>query len=139
MVAGASWPNAEDATGGSIQVPQGEFDARFLSKLGGTNSVYNFVYNAYRNSLGRNLARLNGHRILVVGDTHHGPRPLEGAVSYASSEPFDHLLIVNDPHHAHWFASMQGPLLGSPRDSIIVQKCLLTLFLMVILMREYLK
>lgn len=124
LIAGASWPNVEDATGGSIQVPQGEFDARFLSKLGGASCAYNFVYNAYRNSLARNLARVDGYRNLVIGDTHHGPRPLEGAVSYAYAEPFDHILIVNDPHHAHWFASTSLPIAGwwpSPDAGIFPQ------------------
>ncbi|MBU6289911.1 MAG: glycosyltransferase [Chloroflexi bacterium] len=82
------------------------------------------MYNAYRNSLARNLARVDGYRNLVIGDTHHGSRPLEGAVSYASSESFDDLLIVNDPHHAHWFASTSLPVAGwwpSPDAGIFLQ------------------
>ena len=42
-------------------------------------------------------------KLLLVGDTHHGPRPIETILSYAKGEKFDAIAIQFTLHHAHWF------------------------------------
>ena len=42
-------------------------------------------------------------KLLLVGDTHHGPRPLETILTYARSQKFDAIAIQFTLHHAHWF------------------------------------
>jgi precorrin-6B methylase 2 len=42
-------------------------------------------------------------KLLLVGDTHHGPRPLETILTYAKTEGFDAIAIQFTLHHAHWF------------------------------------
>ena len=42
-------------------------------------------------------------KLLLVGDTHHGPRPIETILSYATSQRFDAIAIQFTLHHAHWF------------------------------------
>lgn len=45
-------------------------------------------------------------KLLLVGDTHHGPRPLETILTYATSQKFDAIAIQFTLHHAHWFRAV---------------------------------
>jgi FkbM family methyltransferase len=51
----------------------------------------------------RNLDRFACPRLLLVGDTHHGPTPLAGIMSYARQEKFDSIALLYTRQHAHWF------------------------------------
>ncbi|MCC7167946.1 MAG: glycosyltransferase [Rhodospirillales bacterium] len=52
----------------------------------------------------RNLAAVSGRKVLIIGDTHHMARPIQRALDYAASEPFDLIVGTCDRHHLHFFA-----------------------------------
>jgi len=52
----------------------------------------------------RNLAAFKCPKVLLVADTHHGPRnPIAGMIRYALSEPFDRVVLLYDRHHLDIF------------------------------------
>jgi hypothetical protein len=56
----------------------------------------------------RNLAPLDCPKLLIVGDTHHGPAPLQGMLDYALAGGFDRIALSYTAHHVHWFAERCG-------------------------------
>ncbi len=50
-----------------------------------------------------NLQAVNGAKVLVLGDTHHGLRPLSRAIALARKEPWDLIVHAFNKHHVHWF------------------------------------
>jgi len=57
----------------------------------------------YKKNRMRGLEAFACPKLLLVGDTHHGPRPLETILNYARSEKFDAIAIQFALQHAHWF------------------------------------
>jgi hypothetical protein len=54
-------------------------------------------------NLPQGLDRLPGQKILLVGDTHHGIRPLANLIGYALDQGFDAAVFTYNRQHAHWF------------------------------------
>lgn len=57
----------------------------------------------YKKNRMRGLEAFGCPKLLLVGDTHHGPRPLEMILTYAQSEKFEAIAIQFNLQHAHWF------------------------------------
>ncbi len=57
----------------------------------------------------RNLAAVACPKVLILGDTHHMPRPIRTLIDYASVERFDLLISDHDRHHLHFFAAAGFP------------------------------
>ena len=56
-----------------------------------------------RNHL-RQLQALPGRKVLLMGDTHHLPQPLQTMLGYALAEPWDLISSEHDRHHLSWCA-----------------------------------
>lgn len=50
-----------------------------------------------------NVTQFNCPAILLLGDTHHFPRPISTLLSYARRERFDMIAGQFTAHHLHWF------------------------------------
>jgi len=91
----------------SLTTPVGEYDVEaIVAQL--PADQYPDLYVARANctlcNMPRNIGALRCPSVLVVGDTHHRPRPLSALVAYAASEPYDCVIIEYTRHHAHFFA-----------------------------------
>jgi Glycosyl transferases group 1 len=51
----------------------------------------------------KNIGYFNCPAILLVGDTHHFPRPISALISYARDEGFAFIVCQFTAHHLHWF------------------------------------
>ncbi len=54
-------------------------------------------------SIPTNLAGIKCPKVLLVGDTHHTPRPLTRAIQLALSQPWDLVVLEFNQHHLKWF------------------------------------
>ena len=84
--------NASKATP-QWQSPLGRYDAaeflRTLPTPWREPSLVMVFYDVHRNSVPVNLAQVKCPKVLSIGDTHHLNVPLQAAIEYAKSEPFD--------------------------------------------------
>lgn len=90
----------------SIQTQPGSFDmAALVARLPAHQRPELVVVkaDATRRNFARNLDRVPGVKVLLVGDTHHMPAPVGTLLRYAASEPFDAIVIDHTRHHAHFF------------------------------------
>jgi len=90
-----------------IKTPVGDYDiADLLAKLpaGWRPDLFVVCTDATSTNRPRNLAALNCPAVLIIGDTHHFPRPLQSLMGYASSEPFAASIVVFTRQHAHFFS-----------------------------------
>jgi hypothetical protein len=90
----------------SLNVAYGQYDlAALVASLPSDQrpELTVVLADSYQNCIPRNLARAPGRKLLLAGDTHHGPKPLEKMLTYARQEPFDGIVVIHDPHHLHWY------------------------------------
>lgn len=91
----------------SLRTAPGAFDVRdVLSQLPAAQQP-DFVVvkaDATARNLPRNLSRIAGPKVLLVGDSHHLQQPLQGLIRYALEEPFDFVIFDHTRHHARFFA-----------------------------------
>jgi len=59
---------------------------------------------AFWSNTPRNLGAVSCPKVLLFGDTHHGDRPIRQLLKYLETEPFDHVVLLYDRHHAHWLS-----------------------------------
>jgi hypothetical protein len=59
-------------------------------------------YDSLHVSIPQNLAAVKCPKVLLLGDTHHQTGPLQHALHYTRSEPFDLILLEYSRHHAHF-------------------------------------
>ncbi len=50
-----------------------------------------------------NLKAVDCPKVLLVGDTHHTPMPLQRAIRLALDEPWDLVIVEFNDRHRHWF------------------------------------
>ncbi|MCF8482480.1 MAG: glycosyltransferase [Rhodospirillum sp.] len=97
----------------TARTPVGAFDAAtFATRLAPEDQQPDVVVvkaDGTRRLLPRNLDRLPGIKVLVLGDSHHQLRPLKTLLDYASREPFDIICTDHDRHHLHWFQEAGFP------------------------------
>jgi hypothetical protein len=106
-------PNMTDKKSGigrimSIKTPR-EYDvAELVARLPADQKpeLVVVLFDAFQNSVPRNLAKLNCRRLLYLADTHHGVAPLCTAFGYIQQEKFDRYAIAHDPQHLHWFVKL---------------------------------
>jgi predicted O-linked N-acetylglucosamine transferase (SPINDLY family) len=55
----------------------------------------------------RNVKALDCPKILILGDTQHGLKPLERMIEYAKSEPYDFYISDHKRHHL-WYYHLAG-------------------------------
>jgi hypothetical protein len=90
----------------TFSTPRGEYDLPEALARAGLRLAPDLVViwaDATRANLPRNLGRLPGRKVLMVGDTQHLPMPLRTMITYALSEPFDLVLSCHNRHHLHFF------------------------------------
>lgn len=90
----------------ALQTPKGTFDiAEFVACL--PPEQYPDLLVVRADSSGenrpRNIGALRCPSVLIVGDTHHQRRPIQGMVDYALSEPFQAVILDYTRQHAHFF------------------------------------
>jgi len=85
-----------DMAGVLKALPRGWYPDLFIAKV-----------DAFCNILPRNVGVLDCPRVLVLGDTQHGERPLETVIQYAQSEPYDFHVSDHKRHHL-WYFHMAG-------------------------------
>ena len=115
VVAGCHWPDASDNVQiTSVRTPVGVFDSRtIIRKLGlWRPDIVVVVFTSYKTVLPCNLGRFGCPVVLVAGDTHHGPSPLQALLEFTTNEHFDGCLTTNDPQHAHWASQLAGTRVG---------------------------
>ncbi len=86
--------------------PLGPYDLKQSLKDSSLRTDYDVIIvsaDAMQGNLPNGLDQLPGQKILLLGDTHHGIRPLANMVGYALAESFDAVIFVHNRHHAHWF------------------------------------
>ncbi|MBY6266501.1 glycosyltransferase (plasmid) [Azospirillum sp. 412522] len=100
---------ADEVEGGrvtALRTPAGNFDmAAVVARLPAAQRPDLVVVkaDATRRNLARNLDRVPGTKVLLVGDTHHMAAPVDTLLRYAASEPFDAIVVDHTRHHAHFF------------------------------------
>jgi len=129
---GPEWPDARTSEGRicSLTTPLGEYDlAGVAAKLPADQQpdlVVCLVDASWRN-VPRNLQAFRCPRVLLIADTHHMSSPILGMLRYASTEPFDRIVLLYDRHHARIFqsAGFQNlywfPGLTFPHDDSVVR------------------
>lgn len=57
-----------------------------------------------------NVSTLKCHKILMLGDTHHGLEPLQRMITYAQQEQYDFYITDCDRHHLwyYWLAGIRN-------------------------------
>lgn len=96
----------EDGRYYSLNTPRGRFDlAQVLATLPSeqTPDVIVVWSDASCTIQPGNIAACPGHKVLIIGDTHHMQQPIRCLLSYATQERFDTYLIVATRQHAHFF------------------------------------
>ncbi len=63
-----------------------------------------------------NLKGVDCPKVLLVGDTHHTPQPLQRAIKLALAEPWDLVVLEFNGRHCHWFteAGVKCPVVYIP-------------------------
>lgn len=63
-----------------------------------------------------NLKGLDCPKVLLVGDTHHTPQPLQRSIRLALAEPWDAVVLEFNRRHVHWFqeAGVKCPVVFIP-------------------------
>ena len=115
IIAGPNWQDSVTGSAGrTIKTPIGPFDVKGLvaSLKDNRPELVIVVLTAFGTVVPRNLNRFDCPKILVIGDTHHGPDPLQMLLSYIEQEEFDDILCANTPHHAHWSAALGRRAVG---------------------------
>ncbi|MDZ4735338.1 MAG: FkbM family methyltransferase [Rhodospirillaceae bacterium] len=72
-------------------------------KVAGDPDLVIVATDSMKHNQARNLAGFACPKLLLVGDTHHGPTPLASILSYATQEKFDYVALLYTRQHAHWF------------------------------------
>lgn len=115
VTAGPSWRLTMDGSQiASVPTTSGEFDCReIIAKCKGQQfDLVIVAYTAFGNVQPRGLDRFGCPVVLCIGDTHHGPSPLQSFTGYATSEHFDSVITGWRQSHVHWFASVGLPPIG---------------------------
>ena len=115
VTAGPSWRLALDGSQiVSVPTTSGQFDCReIIAKCKGQQfDLVIVAYTAFGNVQPRGLDRFGCPVVLCIGDTHHGPSPLQSFTSYATSEHFDSVITGWRQSHVHWFTSVGLPPVG---------------------------
>ncbi|MGE5503468.1 MAG: glycosyltransferase [Actinomycetota bacterium] len=100
VVCGPHWPDG--AT--SRRTPAGEYDvAPILRSLPKPPDLFIAYVDSYGRAVPRNLAALACPKLLLVGDTHHGERPIAKLVAHARAERYDLIAVVPNRQSCHWF------------------------------------
>ncbi len=58
---------------------------------------------SFFNVVPRNIQALDCIKILILGDTQHGIKPLEKMIEYAQSEPYDFYISDHKRHHLWYY------------------------------------
>ena len=118
VVCGPHWPDTENENGlASVHTPAGAYDLAAVAARLPHNQQPELVVvwtDATLSNLPRNLAAFSCPKVLVVGDTHHGPQPLRKMIQYAGAEPFQTLLTINNRQHIPLFREAGLPLQWLP-------------------------
>jgi hypothetical protein len=107
---GPEWPDALTPEGKvrSLATPLGEYDLALVAAKLPTDQqpdlIVCLVDASWRN-VPRNLQAFRCPRVLLVADTHHMSSPILGMLRYASTEPYDRIVLLYDRHHARIFQS----------------------------------
>jgi len=115
ITAGPLWQASDIGSAGrTIKTPSGPFDVRGLvaSLEANRPELVIVVLTAFGTVVPRNLNRFDCPKVLLIGDTHHGPTPLQSLHSYVDQEEFDFILCANTPHHAHWVPTANSAGVG---------------------------
>jgi len=99
--------NGDDVMLRSVRTEAGSFDVQGVLKRIPPGQRPDYVVvkaDATGRNLPRNLAASPGPKVLLVGDTHHMDRPIQGLIRYAKEEPFDFVIFDHTRHHARFFA-----------------------------------
>src|SRR5262245_13725773 len=107
IIVGPGYPNRiEGGRIRSVNTVRGRYDIGMLvSSLPSDQKpeLTLVLADAFQNCWPENLSAVQGHKLLLVGDTHHGQNPLQKMLAYARQETFDQIVLIHDPHHLHWF------------------------------------
>ncbi|ACB73746.1 glycosyltransferase family protein [Opitutus terrae] len=106
---GPDWPDrVVDGKVVSLKSPVGAYDVEpFVKRLPATQrpDVVVCLVDAARRNLPANLRAFRGPKVLLVADTHHLRAPISGMLQYATSEPYDRIIVLYDRHHLEFFRS----------------------------------
>jgi hypothetical protein len=89
-----------------LWLERGRFDLADLCERAGLGLDFDYVIVFAEEDMGvfpTNLSRFRCPTILLVGDTHHFPRPLSTLLEYTRSESFQWIVGQFAAHHLHWF------------------------------------
>ncbi len=91
-------PGEFDAAGVLERLPKKQYPDLVVVKADATGRIFP-----------RNLQRLPGKKILILGNTQHLNKPIQRMLEYARSESFDGILSDHKRHHLHYFAEAGFP------------------------------
>ena len=115
ITAGPLWQDSDIGPAGrTIRTPSGQFDVRgLISSLKDARPHFVVVVlTSFKTVVPRGLHRFDCPKVLLIGDTHHGPAPLQSLHSYVDQEEFDFILCAHTPHHAHWVPTANSAGVG---------------------------
>lgn len=98
--------------GGTLRVSEPAFDVAAVLARIPTQHVPDVLVvwaDASRVLEPRNVSSFPGPKVLVIGDTHHQPRPIRSVLEYALRERFDAHVVVATRQHAHFFVEAGIP------------------------------
>lgn len=106
VVCGPHWPTQK--TSGryvSIKTPKTYDIGRIVAMLPASQRPDLVVVRAgsFMENIPVNLTSIRCPKVLFLGDTHHHNEPIRTVLSYLDSERFDHVMVMYDKQHAHWF------------------------------------
>jgi hypothetical protein len=108
IIIGPEYAHRYDTFGGTMSLNCArEFDvAQVINHLPQDErpDIFVALVDSYMGCVPRNLSSLNCRKVLVIADTHHGPKPLTQLLLYIRTENYDRIAVTHDPHHLHWFA-----------------------------------
>ncbi|MBF0333442.1 MAG: glycosyltransferase family 1 protein, partial [Alphaproteobacteria bacterium] len=90
----------------TLRAPSASYDvAEILARLPAEQHPELVVVKADASlaNIPRRLDRLSCPKILILGDTHHMPRPIRRLIDYAFEERFDRIVTDCDRQHLHFF------------------------------------
>lgn len=114
-------PYATSASQYALRSPFGVFDGseiirKHQSALSSTHGII-VALDSYtiKNCRPECLDRLDVPKIMILGDTQHGPHSgFFDLIDYVSGTQFDAVVFSNNPQHAHWFRPSPAPFFYCP-------------------------
>jgi hypothetical protein len=129
VICGPGWPDGPR----SIRTPKALYDvAEVVARLpdGWRPDLFIAYVDSHGLSVPQNLSALTCPKILLVGDLHHGDRPLTKLLRYVAMERYDLHVVLFTRQSCHWFVEAGvapvvhcgAPLLIRPYEGEIMRE-----------------